>query len=150
MASVMSFDSVPMGSELGMVVASPYTEPRVVKLALRLKKADCIEVHNGKPLGKMPLRRAFPNVASAWRTKARQTRSSLPVRCPLLPVCRIIDGEIEKSGKMVPTNWPLWDLCKCLHANACAEHNKAMEQQLNVLIRKKKKITLQIEVTFLH
>jgi len=69
MATVMSFDSVPMGKELGLVVASPYTQPRVVQAAMTMSKRDCVQPHNGKPLGKIPLRHAFPRTTSAWRTK---------------------------------------------------------------------------------
>ncbi len=74
-----------------MHVASPFTHPSVVKHALRLSKADCVreggveggatppqraalgglETKSSGPTstGKMPLRRAFPEVTSAARAK---------------------------------------------------------------------------------
>lgn len=75
MSSVMSFDSEPLGASLGVFVASPYTQRRVVELAMELEKDDCVQTRNGKLFGKIPLRDAFPTVTSAWRSKV----------CPHLP-----------------------------------------------------------------
>lgn len=55
-----------------MHVTSPFTQSRVVWCALRHGKADCVahDVARGTaPVGKVPLRRAFPTVTSANRPK---------------------------------------------------------------------------------
>lgn len=51
-----------MGERLGVAVRSPYTDPAVVEHALSLRGEDLVLEHDGRRLGKAPLRRAFVGV----------------------------------------------------------------------------------------
>jgi asparagine synthetase B (glutamine-hydrolysing) len=44
MARVMQFGSTRLGDQLGIFVASPFTQPAVKAAALRLGKAECVQV----------------------------------------------------------------------------------------------------------
>ncbi|KAG2497871.1 hypothetical protein HYH03_004137 [Edaphochlamys debaryana] len=70
MAQEMTFGSTGIGQQLGMCVASPFTQAGVVKACLALSKDDCVrELPDGSLQGKVPLRELFPRVTSAGRRK---------------------------------------------------------------------------------
>ncbi|GAB4816888.1 hypothetical protein N2152v2_003934 [Parachlorella kessleri] len=66
---VMHFGSATLGRHFGVHVASPYLSPAIVQAALKLSKQDCVREHDGRVLGKWPLRLACPEVLTCWRTK---------------------------------------------------------------------------------
>lgn len=84
MVARMHFDSIQVGAALGMRVTSPYLYKPFVDFCLQhLQKADCIgpfalrvaptaPLEDGVVTGKLPLRRAFPELLSSSRRKDPQ------------------------------------------------------------------------------
>ncbi len=69
MAATMRFSSVPLGAAFGVEVRAPFADPSIVRFALRLPRRAKIGTVRGRTVGKLALRRAFPEAASRWRRK---------------------------------------------------------------------------------
>ncbi|KAG1675779.1 hypothetical protein FOA52_012435 [Chlamydomonas sp. UWO 241] len=134
MAALMDFGSPHLGAQFGMWVAQPYRDQRFVRAARTFGKAECIvsadeaaaaavtasgcsttgaalpfDANDARPLpktmGKMPLRKAFPVVSSAWRRK-----DPIEVGCGTTALSRpgwwdsqISDEEWEREREAIKT-----------------------------------------------
>jgi len=66
------FAAKPIGESLGLKVLQPFTDIRIVNLALKIPPEFKVAKHNGVTYGKYILRKAFENLLPAevvWRTK---------------------------------------------------------------------------------
>lgn len=66
------FAAKPIGESLGLKVLQPFTDSRIINLALKIPAKFKIAKHNGVTYGKYVLRKAFENILPSevvWRTK---------------------------------------------------------------------------------
>lgn len=97
------FASKPLGESVGLRVLQPFTDHRVVDLALRIPAEFKIAQHGGITYGKYVLRKAFENLLPAevvWRDKHPIELGSGSIR--LSKIFRVTPEEYTELSRMVP------------------------------------------------
>jgi len=97
------FASKPLGESIGLRVLQPFTDRRVVDLALRIPAEFKIAQHGGITYGKYVLRKAFENLLPpevVWRDKHPIELGSGSTK--LSQMFRVAPEEFEELSKIVP------------------------------------------------
>jgi len=97
------FASKPLGESIGLRVLQPFTDRRVVDLALRIPAEFKIARHGGVTYGKYVLRKAFENLLPpevVWRDKHPIELGSGSTK--LSQIFRVAPEEFEELSKIVP------------------------------------------------
>ena len=97
------FASKPLGESIGLRVLQPFTDRRVVDLALRIPAEFKIAQHGGVTYGKYVLRKAFENLLPSevvWRDKHPIELGSGSTK--LSQIFRVAPEEFEELSKIVP------------------------------------------------
>ena len=97
------FASKPLGESIGLRVLQPFTDRRVVDLALRIPAEFKIAQHGGVTYGKYVLRKAFENLLPSevvWRDKHPIELGSGSTK--LSQMFRVAPEEFEELSKIVP------------------------------------------------
>jgi len=97
------FASKPLGESIGLRILQPFTDRRVVDLALRIPAEFKIAQHGGATYGKYVLRKAFENLLPpevVWRDKHPIELGSGSTK--LSQIFRVAPEEFEELSKIVP------------------------------------------------
>ncbi|KAJ1662502.1 hypothetical protein IW140_005477 [Coemansia sp. RSA 1813] len=102
MARTMKFCAFPLAKEIGIEVWSPYLEPDVIAYAVSERgntRQMKVGEYDGEVHGKLVLRKAFPEVVSASRTKAAIEYGSGSTVLGALTELIFSDAEFEAGAR---------------------------------------------------
>ena len=97
------FAAKPLGESLGLKVLQPFTDSRIVNLALQIPAKFKIAKHNGITYGKYILRKAFENLLPAevvWRIKHPIEMGTGSIQ--LSKIFRVSPKEFAELSKIFP------------------------------------------------